>query len=415
MLWALAGQLGGHVGWRAKLHEWSGSQWAATLGSAPLLLVLFQQLPLTSPLANAVAIPIVSGLVTPLALLGTLDPSGWLLKLAEWAMQLCMLVVTPLSSPSLVWDQAAPPAWALIPAVLGIAVWLLPRGVGGKPAAMALLLPIVLPVLPLLAPGAFRVEAWDVGQGLSVLVQTSGHRLLFDTGPEGGGGRLLPGALRAMGVRKLDTLVLSHDDGDHVDGAHAVLGALPVERIVGVPPRPARKDEPPFPVPPVSPCLAGQQWDWDGVRFAFLRPPPDMPANAKDNARGCVLRVTGPGGALLIPADIGQREEAQLLATSPETHADVLLMPHHGSNGSSSSDFIAAVHPALAIATVGYLNPFRHPRPEVLDRYKASGAKVLRSDRDGAVSVDFGLAGWQAQAWRPLHLHYWSAEAGSAP
>jgi competence protein ComEC len=420
MLWALAPRLDDGKGWRDKLAAWRGSQWAATLGSAPLLLILFQQLPLASPLANAIAIPVVSGAVTPLALVGALDPTGLLLRLAEWGMQGCMWLLGPLAGPSLLWSQPAPPAWTLLPAIAAVAVWLLPRGVAGKPAAVACLLPIVLPVLPLIAPGSFHAVVWDVGQGLSVLVQTAQHRLLFDAGPEGGGGRLLPGALRAAGVSRLDTLVLSHNDGDHIDGAHAVLGAVVVGQIAGVAPRPARPGETPFPVPPTSPCLAGQQWQWDDVVFHFLRPPPDMPARASDNAKGCVLLIKGANGSLLIPADIGQPEEAELLASMPAgLQADVLVVPHHGSNGSSSSAFIAAVKPALAIATNGYLNPFRHPRPEVLARYADAGVPVWRSDQDGAVILDFDAKGRRAQRWRKLHSRYWSAEpatpAASAP
>jgi competence protein ComEC len=411
MLWALAGQLGGFRGWRAKLHEWSGSQWAATFGSAPLLLLLFQQLPLASPAANAIAIPVVSGLVTPLALLGVLDPTGFLLRLAEWATQACMFVLGPIGGNNLLWSQAAPPAWALLPAMLGIAVWLLPRGVPGKFAALAFVLPICLPVLPTIAQGGFKATVWDVGQGLSVLVSTAHHQLLFDTGSEGGGGRLLPGALRAAGVTRLDTLVLSHDDGDHVDGAHAVLNAVAVDHIAGVPPRPARDSEPSFPVPPVSPCLAGQHWQWDGTDFSFLRPPPDMPQNAKKNARGCVLRIQGRAGSMLIPADIGQAEEADLVdAQSGTLHADVLIMPHHGSNGSSSDEFIAAVKPQLAIATNGYLNQFHHPRAEVLQRYAEAKVTSWRSDHQGAIVLDFSGAHWQALPWRNASRRYWNAE-----
>jgi competence protein ComEC len=416
MLWALAPRLGEAPGWRGKLAAWGGSQWAATLGSAPLLLVLFQQLPLASPLANAVAIPLVSGVVTPLALLGTLDPSGWLLQLSEWSMQGCMLLIAPLAGKALLWSQAAPPTWALLPALVAVAVWLLPRGVPGKAAALACLLPMALPALPTRAAGDMHVVVWDVGQGLSVLVQTAHHTLLFDTGAEGGGGRLLPGALRAAGVSAIDTLILSHNDGDHVDGAHAVLGAVDVSRIAGVPPRPARPDEAAFTVPPVSPCLAGQSWEWDAVQFRFLRPPPGMPVKASDNSKGCVLMIRSRSGSLLIPADIGQKEETSMVADSADAlHADVLVVPHHGSNGSSSAEFIAAVRPALAIATNGYLNPFRHPRPEVLARYAEAGVAVWRSDETGAVSIDFMNGSWAAQAWRPHHPHYWSALTNRAP
>lgn len=414
MLWALAGQRGEAAGWRNKLQQWGAVQWAATLGSLPLLLILFQQLPLTSPLANAIAIPLISSVATPLALLGTLDPSGLLLLLAHKVLQFTLWLLTPLAGDTLLWSQAAPPAWAMLPALVAVLILLLPRGAPAKLAAAALLLPLLLPRLNLLGDGEYRATVYDVGQGLAVLVETRDHRLLFDTGPSSGGGRLLPGALRAAGVSTLDTLLLSHDDNDHTGGAPALLASVPVRQLLGVPP-------PPTPalagsLPAIQPCLAGQQWQWEGVRFDMLHPGPDQLLSRDDNARSCVLRVSAPGGSLLIPADIGRLEEANLLASGTPLRSDILLLPHHGSGGSSSPAFVSAVSPHLAIASAGYLNRHRHPQPAVVARYSENGSQVWRSDHDGAILITVKQSGWQAQRWRALHARYWSGPVtGTTP
>ncbi|QDQ26061.1 DNA internalization-related competence protein ComEC/Rec2 [Chitinimonas arctica] len=412
MLWALAGSAGEPQGWRAKLYLWGQVQWAATLGSLPLLLALFQQFPLSSPLANAVAIPLVSSVATPLALAGSLEPSGWLLYLAEWVLQFAFRLITPLAAATTLWSQAAPAYWSMVPAAVGVAVLLLPRGVPARLLAGMLLLPVLLPRLPVLPAGSYRVTIFDVGQGLSVLLQTAGHAMLFDSGTASGGGRVLPGALRAAGVRHLDLLLLSHDDSDHTGGASAVLAEVDVAGLRGVPPH--RETLPAgFRLPPRAPCRAGESWSWDGVHFDMLHPPARQRAAASDNASSCVLRVQGSGGRLLLPADIGRPEEAALLTKAPsgnpgaQLRADVLVMPHHGSAGSSSTDFVAAVSPRLAVATVGYLNGFRHPRPDVLKRYAAQGSTVWRTDLDGAVRIEFGPPGWQAERWRAAHRRYW--------
>ncbi len=406
MLWALSGRHGQLLGWRQRLLQWGTVQWAATLGSLPLLLLLFQQMPLASPLANAIAIPLISSVVTPLALLGALDPTGLLLQLAHWLLTQTLWLISPLAESRLQWTQAAPPGWLILPAALATALLLLPRGAPGKLACCALLLPLLLPLHQALPQGHFRATVYDVGQGLAVLVETPRHRLLFDTGPEGGGGRTVPSALRAGGIKTLDALVLSHNDGDHTGGAALVLQEVGVNRIVGTA-LATNKLPAGHPAPPHLPCQAGQQWVWDGIRFAMLHPQTAGGRAGDDNASSCVLRISGPGGSLLLPGDIGMKEEALLVGQAQELAADVLVMPHHGSDTASSPAFINAVSPRFAIATAGYRNHFRHPRPAVVARYQAAGATVLRSDEDGAVRLDFAPDGLAVSRWREVKRRYW--------
>jgi competence protein ComEC len=158
----------------------------------------------------------------------------------------------------------------------------------------------------------------------------------------------------------------------------------------------------------MSPCLAGQAWSWDGVRFRVLNPRSARPSR-RDNDRSCVLLVEGGGGRLLLAGDISDRIEPGVAAAVDPGPAPVLLVPHHGSSSSSSSGFIAALRPRLAIVSAGWRNRFGHPRPDVLQRYAAAGVPVLNTATAGAVEVDFPAAAppYVAARWRYREARYW--------
>jgi competence protein ComEC len=159
-------------------------------------------------------------------------------------------------------------------------------------------------------------------------------------------------------------------------------------------------------------CFAGQNWEWDGVRFTILHPgwaSYNSPA-LKDNARSCVLKVESAFGSALLPADIEQGSEAELLQTHREAlRADVLVAPHHGSGTSSSIAFLAQIAPSVVVIPVGYRNRFGHPKPEVVARYEALGSRVLRSDHDGAVMLRFDASGLSEQGYRAQYRRYWQS------
>lgn len=401
----------GRMGKPHWLVEWGTVQWAITLGLTPLLLALFQQASLVSPLANAVAIPVVSLAVTPLALAGAVLPWDGILLLAHQLMAGCMVFLEWLGSlPDAVWQQHAPPGWAVVTALLG-AVWLLlPRGFPGRWLGLPAMAPLflVLPSGP--GPGELHLTVLDVGQGLAVVARTATHTLLFDAGPRygeeaNGGERVVVPFLRGEGISRLSGLVISHDDIDHFGGAASVLDTVPADWMASALPaghflhgRANRS----------LPCRAGQQWQWDGVRFAMLHPD-EIVAGTKDNEQGCVLRIDGPFGSALVEADSGLPTEEKLLAKfSGRLGADVLVVPHHGSRFSSGEGFVAAVHPRLAVISAGYRNRFGHPRPEVVERYRAAGARTLRTDLQGAVTVYFSQGGGVAAGvWRESDRHYW--------
>ncbi|QDX80348.1 DNA internalization-related competence protein ComEC/Rec2 [Denitratisoma sp. DHT3] len=393
------------------LRQWGRAQWAMTAGMLPLLLALFQQFSLVSPLANGVAIPLISFVVTPLALLAAVPGLEWLLYPAHWIMELLMIGVEWLArAPWAVWQQHQPPLWALLLALPGIVWLLLPRGFPARWVGAVLLLPLFLapPARPL--AGEAAVTVLDVGQGLAVHVQTASHDLLFDTGPAyspdaNSGNRVILPYLRAIGVQRLDRMVISHEDKDHAGGAESVLESVPVGDLLSSLPF---EHDLSAQALPQRPCLAGEHWRWDGIEFAMLHPSAADYARptGKTNDLSCVLRLTTPHGSLLLSADIEARSEAGLVARlGAGLRTDVLLVPHHGSRTSSSATFLAAVAPRQAVIPVGYRNRFGHPKADVLARY--GDIPLHRTDRDGAVEIFFRQGGIEVGHERQRRRRYW--------
>ncbi|MEO7762624.1 MAG: ComEC/Rec2 family competence protein, partial [Casimicrobiaceae bacterium] len=247
-------------------------------------------------------------------------------------------------------------------------------------------------------------------------VQTNSHTLLYDTGPRfndlaDAGNRIIAPYLRAQGIRELDGIVVTHADADHSGGLLSVLASVPVGWITSSMSEQSKvvigqKEAGRVHVP----CFAGQAWTWDGVRFEMLHPSGESyrDPKIKTNDRGCVLKITSAHGSMLLTADIEARSEAELVSHQRAAlRSDVILVPHHGSKTSSTQPFLDAVRPAIAIATPGYRNRLGHPRPEVVERYVAQGARLLRSDYDGAVELRFEGGPPKIRAWREVDRRYW--------
>jgi len=344
-------------------------------------------------LANLLAIPWVTLVVTPLALAGVLWAPLW--SLAAMALQPLAAFLQWLAAwPLAVAFVPMAPLWAGVAAVVGGALLAMRVPWAVRALALPLLLPALWwqPVRP--APGQFELLAADIGQGNAVLVRTATHALLYDAGPRyhqdsDAGQRVLVPLLRALGER-LDLLLLSHGDSDHTGGAAAVLAQQPQAELLasmeaGHPLQALRR---------ARPCVAGQGWHWDGVRFELLHPPQHLLQPAPDaaggrapkpNALSCVLRITAADGrAALLVGDIERDQEQALLAAAAPLAADLLLVPHHGSKTSSSDAFIAAVAPRLALVQAGYRNRFGHPAPEVAARYTERGITLVQTPQCGA-------------------------------
>lgn len=409
LLYVGAALVGSPSGWRQRLRTWGVVQWTATLASFPVLLLVFQQFSLVSPLANAVAVPLVSFIVTPLALLAALIPwwplaalahavLGWLMLFLEWC------AAWP------VWQAPAPPLWAALAAALGVAVSLLPRGVPGRLLGVVLLLPALFWPVAKPTEGEAWITVLDVGQGLATVVRTRDHTLVYDPGPlysaeSDAGQRIVVPHLRALGITTLDMLMVTHRDSDHAGGGASLRSAVAVRRWLSSIDGDGGER-----------CRAGQSWEWDGVRFSVLHPAAaDYGSEQKSNNLSCVLLVAVGGRRLLLTSDIEARDEAALLARHPEgLAAEVLLVPHHGSRTSSTPPFLAAVAPREAVIPVGYRNRFGHPKEEIIDRYAAAGSRVWRTDSDGAVEIRLTASATTVSAWRQERQRYWQASADRA-
>jgi competence protein ComEC len=402
------------------LMEYGKVQWAMTIGLIPPLLALFHQLSLVSPIANAFAIPLVSFVVVPLTLLGTLPPFEWMLYLAHQAMALCMWLLERLDAlPLSVWAQHSPPTWTIACGVLG-ALWLLaPRGFPLRIFGIILLLPMFLIVPPPPADNTARIIVFDVGQGLAVSVQTHNHAMLYDTGPDfageaDSGNRILIPALRALGIDKLDGLMLSHDDIDHIGGTYSVMQSLPIEWVASS----LKADHPLLSTAKQhEPCVDGKSWEWDGVKFEVLHPA-DLDESDKkhDNDQSCVLRISVGRQSVLLVGDIEKASESRLLALHMHDLPSTLLVaPHHGSKSSSSEPFVNTVAPHYVVFTAGYRNRFHHPHLEVWQRYGAMGAERLRSDTDGAIIIDVDTEELKVDSYRKTHRRYWAHVMSAEP
>ena len=386
-------------------------QFAVTIALAPLTIYWFSQIPLIGPLANAFAIPWVSLFVTPAVLAGVVLPmpiDAYAFRAAHALLELLIVGLQMLSGPGwALWRLPQPDGWVLAVAAVGVLWCLAPRGWPLRWAAPLTWLPLLLPP-PGPPSGSFRLTALDIGQGSSILVETTHHALLFDAGPgpesTHAGERVVVPYLQANGVYTLDTMVISHEDSDHSGGAPAVLQGVEVRQLLGgLVPSNALWDKARAVGADTVRCAAGQHWQWDGVDFSILWPDPG-PLSGNPNAHCCVLRVSmagageSPGHAAgspaaptvsaLLAADIEAPVERILLARDRSAlPAQIVVVPHHGSKTSSTEPFLDSIEPLVAVFQVGYRNRFYHPNPGVFERYLGRHIELTRSDVDGAVQI----------------------------
>lgn len=416
LIYVTTGRVGEQPWWRTLVM----TQAAVTLGLAPISIALFHQVSLVGPIANAVAIPLITLVVVPLTLLWLIVPIDALLTVAHqlivWLTQGLQWLTT---LPSPVWAQHAPPLWTVALALLGTLILLAPRGWPHRWVGVLWCLPlfVITPQRP--AEGEFSLAVLDIGQGTAAVVRTANHTLVYDTGPRwtdttDTGSRLIAPYLRATGSARIDGLVVSHLDIDHSGGAKSLLNAVPVDwmltsvfsgsDIVNTAGRRGVN---------TLACATGQTWQWDGVRFDVLHP--DLHSyqepGLKTNDRSCVIKVSSRNFSALLTADVEALSEAAIIdryAANPETlRSDVLLMPHHGSLTSSTTSFIDAVAPKLAVINAGYRNRFGHPRDAVLARYAARNIPVLRTDWHGAITLSSRDGVGAIEKTRELRQRYW--------
>ncbi|MGE8259553.1 MAG: DNA internalization-related competence protein ComEC/Rec2 [Stenotrophomonas sp.] len=410
LLWCLPQRPPAGIG--GMLRAALAGQGVASVALLPLAVVLFGGTSWLGPLLNLPVIPWWSLLVVPLALLGTglqalhEGAGAWPWRAAAWLFDLSWGLLQPVAQhPKAMWWLPQAPGWALPAALAGVFWWLLPRGAGGGLAGVLLCLPLLWPAVPGPRHGELELLVHDVGQGAAVLLRTASHALWYDAGPPAGEGqeRVLLPAVRALGQAPPVQLLLSHDHLDHAGALPALRGALPGLQVLA---------PPGSPVEGARPCAQGLRWQWDGVDFQVLHPPPA--GSEHDNEASCVLRVASAHGVVLLPGDIGRRAEQQLLQAGPAAlRADVVLVPHHGSGGSSTAAWVAAVKPRLAVVSAGHQNRFGHPKRDVVLRWQAVGAEVLNTAESGAIRAWLGAQGLQVREQR-IHAARWWDAAGRA-
>jgi competence protein ComEC len=385
LIFTFGGRLGPWRWWQT----WTRAQWLIAIGLGPLLLVLGLPISLSGPVANLLAVPWISLLVLPPALLGTLllplpyvgEGLLWLAGgLIDWLFKGLGLMAGRLPA----WVPVAIPLWIWALGMLGAFLLLMPRGVPLRPLGWPLLLLLVFPPRPLLPEGIAEVWQLDVGQGLAILVRTRHHTLLYDTGPRFGdfdlGERVVLPALRKLGVNELDLMLISHADADHAGGARAVANGLPIKQVLsGDPlalPAELRADA----------CESGQQWIWDGVRFQIWQ----WPSASDSNQKSCVLQIEANGERILLTGDIDSAAERAMLDSPLAVPTDWLQAPHHGSRSSSSMALLTALQPKAVLISRGNGNSFGHPHPTVMARYKKRGMEIHDSAEQGAIRLHLG-------------------------
>ncbi len=402
---------GRHTAVKARWRSWGRLQWALALALLPIVVLLFGRASVIAPLANFIAVPVIGMLIVPVVLAAVAAYAvAWQgaaaagLQAAAWLLgKIWVLLETLAAWDHAVWWQHEPAAWTLVAAAVGAGLFLAPRGLPGRWLASLWFLPLCLVPAPRPAAQEFWLTVLDVGQGTAAVVQTRNHVLLYDTGArfsptfDAGQAVVVP-FLRSGGVKRIDRLVLSHSDTDHMGGADAVRRAFAFGAIDAGEP-----DE----IEGARGCAELPPWQWDGIEFRYFDP---GPAYRQGNDASCVLSVRGPGGHVLLPGDIeAAAEHALIRRYASALPADLLVVPHHGSKTSSTPSFLNAVNPQFAVFTAGYRNRYRHPHPDVIQRYRTRGANLFATARDGAIQVRLQRAGISVTTYRAKHRRYWSS------
>ena len=402
LIFIFGGRLGPWRWWQS----WTRAQWLIAIGLGPILLVLGLPISLSGPLVNLLAVPWISLVVLPPALLGTLllpipFVGEGLLWVAGGLIDLLFRGLALMAGRFPAWMPAAVPLWIGGLGALGALLLLMPRGVPLRPLGWPLLLLLVFPPRQLLPEGTAEIWQLDVGQGLAILVRTRHHTLLYDAGPRFGdsdlGERVVLPTLRKLGVSGLDLMLISHAHADHAGGAQAVAKGLPVRRVLSGEPLELPTEL------QAEACESGRQWTWDGVQFALWQ----WAAARESNPKSCVLQIEANGERLLLTGDIDTAAERALLDSPLAVTTDWLQSPHHGSRSSSSPALLAALQPAAALISRGQGNAFGHPHPTVLARYRQRGMAIHDSAEQGAIRLQLGQfkPAWtmrqERRFWRP--------------
>ncbi|MDP2176941.1 DNA internalization-related competence protein ComEC/Rec2 [Methylicorpusculum sp.] len=365
--------------------------WVTSLALAPLLFFFFQEVSVIAPIANLIAVPWVSFIIIPLCLAGVcllfIAPSLALAVLSVADSMLCGLIwlLSRLAElPFATFQLAEPSPLALFLGIVGLFVLMSPKGLPGRWLGILMCLPLAFNDKPGPDDGEVELTLLDVGQGLSVVVRTAHHSLVYDAGARFDesadmGSRVVLPYLNFLQIKKLDAVVISHGDNDHIGGAATLLNMTNPALLISSVPEQLAPFQAEF-------CQAGQSWMWDGVRFAVLSP--QTRAIENDNDGSCVLQISSGQGGILLTGDIERKAEAELVATyGDQLSSRVMIAPHHGSKTSSSTVFLKQVNPEIILIPAGYNNRFGFPHKLVLRRYSEQNIKWFEAGKEGAIRL----------------------------
>lgn len=373
--------------WRLKGYRASlAMQLACLLGLMPLSLYWYGYCSINAYVANLFAIPLVGFCIVPLALVTlVLCKSSWawvFMKLVSFMIMLLLKGLTWVEHLSFLNFSYTVNSIEFVFALMGgLLLWLLLPVKPFKPFALLWFLIPFLPIRSTIEYGQALVHVLDVGQGLAIAVRTKHHVLLYDTGDQFFSGNdlgtlvVLP-YLAALNITKLDTIVVSHPDKDHRGGLKSIQSLVPVGDLVVNEPKYYHQGHNCHEYPP---------WEWDGVQFKFL---PIGIAPSDRNNSCCVLKISSAAGSILFTGDIESKAERYLIDHYQEQmHAQVLVIPHHGSKTSSSPDFLRAIAPEFAVVSLGFDNKFGFPHDKTLASLSRLGIELYRTDACGMIEV----------------------------
>lgn len=373
------------------------SQWVMFIGLLVPLSLLVSSVSLVAPIANGVAIPLITFLVVPLLLISAtirnvfgdasdflLNGAGWLMESLKSFLDLLLALGGSWSSPIVAFSPTLAVLIGLSCCLLLAPKGLFPRALGwcGLLLAASLNIFIAPPNQPEL-----KLSVLDVGQGTAVVVQVGQQTLVYDTGPkytdsfDAGSGIVAP-YLYSQGVSRIDRLVVSHGDMDHAGGLAGVMEKITVDQLF------AGELEKIAPEIKKQNCHEAAEWQWQLVHFKFLAFP--QLARASANNRSCVLLIRYRDQTILLPGDIESSIENQLLRDQqlPEK-LNLLLAAHHGSRTSSGVGFVNKMQPDVVVYSAAYRSQHGHPHLQVRQRYQAAGSREINTAYSGAVVFEW--------------------------